>query len=357
MGVKRKAQEAAAADGGSVDWRSYPRRPFKRGFIEYINVSVRAAEAANRRAAAGIKIVGDGGIADTPPPAESFEELGILPPWLLEALREDECYEPTPIQAQSLPIALAGQNLIGVTVGSRASASLAYLLPAAVHIEDQPPLAEMDPGPIALVVAPTRELAVQISKDAAKVFQHSKRSSQHSGGIQAVCIHEGGSRKEQLKQLGTAGAHVIAGTPGRLYDLAAKDQLPLLRVTFLVIDCADKLIELGLSEQVRGLAAWIRPERQTLLFSSTWPKAAQDLAAQLCYAGGDPVHISTGAKRRGNSAAGKSTAKAQSGTSAAQADGDAQAEAEAEAEVNIEDAGEAEAVNGAPAEGDFPDDW
>lgn len=355
MGVKRKVQEAAGTDGGSVDWRSYPRRPFKRGFVDYIKAFVSSAEAAKRRAAAGIQIIGDGGIADsTPPPVESFEELGILPPWVLEALREDECFEPTPIQAQSLPIALAGQNLIGVSTGS--GASLAYLLSAAVHIEDQPPLAEMDPGPIAFVLAPTRELAAQIAKDAAKVFQHSKRSSQHPGGIQAVCIHEGGSRKEQLKQLGVTGAHIIAGTPGRLYDMASKDQLPLLRVTFLVIDGVDKLIELGLSEQVRGLAAWIRPERQTLIFSGTWPKAAQDLTAQLCYAGGDPVHISTATKRRGANAAGKAKPKTQKSTAAVQDEGDGEAEATG-------GAGEAEVGNEASAEGDlvdtedFPDDW
>lgn len=324
MGAKRKSEDLSTSAAGGDDWHKLERRPFKRGFIDYISASVSSAEAEKRRAAVGIQIVADGGIAGTvPPPVDAFEELGVLPPWLREALAENEWYEPTPIQAQSLPIVIAGQNLVGVANDS--GKSLSVLLPAAVHVEDQPPLAEMDPGPIVMVLVPTQKLAVQIAKDATKVLKHSSRSTKHPGGMKVVAIHEGGTRKEQLKQLGTSGAHIVIGTPSRIHDLASKDQLPLLRVTLLAIYELDQLIEGGFSEQVSGLSAWIRPERQTVVFSTTWPKTAAELAGQLCHAGGDPVHVSTGAKRRGNGAVGKQSVKT------------AKVEEEVEVEVEVEE--------------------
>merc|ERR1719265_2391815 len=79
----------------------------------------------------------------TPPMVESFEGLGALPHWMLDALREDGCYEPTPLQQQALPIALAGQNM-AVVAKAGSGQAMAYLLPAAVHMEDQPPISEED---------------------------------------------------------------------------------------------------------------------------------------------------------------------------------------------------------------------
>jgi len=290
MGTKRKVV-AEAAEAAVVDWRSYARRPFKRGFIPYC-ARTSAAEAAKRRTAAGIELVQDAaGFETTPAPLEAFEELGVLPPWAKEALAELECLEPTPIQAMALPIIIAGQSFIGQAPPGSGQA-LSFLLPGVVHIEDQPPLEELDPGPIVLAVAPTRERAAQIALEASKLLDKSSRSRFHPGGLRSACLHEGGTRKEQLKQLGPSGTHIVVGTPGRVHDLASKDQLPLLRVTFLVIEGLDQILELGLGDQLREISSWVRPERQMAIFSATWSKEASELAGELCFPGGSPVHVS-----------------------------------------------------------------
>lgn len=106
-----------------------------------------------------------------------------------------------------------------------------------------------------------------------------------------MCLHEGGSRKEQLTELGPCGAHFVVGTPKRIHDMANKDQLSLLRVTYLILDGADRMLTAGLQEEVVGLAAWVRPEHQTAIFSATWPRPLHELASRLCFAGGDPVRF------------------------------------------------------------------
>lgn len=292
MGEKRKAT-TAAADDAAVDWLSYARRPFKRGFIPYA-VRTSTKEAARRRTSAGIEIVKDLLVDATPAPLEAFEELGVLPPWSKDALSELQCLEPTPIQAQALPICIAGYNLIGQAPPGSGQA-LAFLLPSIVHVEDQPPLEDLDPGPIVLALAPTRELAAQLTKEASRLLAKSIRSVCHPGGMRAVCLHEGGNRKEQLKQLGPSGSHIVIGTPGRVHALASKDQLPLLRVTFLVLEELDRILELGQGAEVRAISSWVRPERQVAIFSATWPKEASILASELCNPSGVAVHVSANA--------------------------------------------------------------
>merc|ERR1711972_1100458 len=207
---------------------------------------------------------------------------------------EQECFEPTPIQAQALPICVAGQNFVGITPSGSGQA-FACLLPAIVHIEDQPHLEDLDPGPIALVLTPTREVAAQMSKQTAKILKHSSRGESHPGGIRVVCVHEGGSKKEQMKELGSRGSHVVIGTVARVHEMASKDQLPLLRVTYLVLEELDRILELGFLPQLKQLNNWIRPERQMTIFSATWPKEAHDVAGKLCFPSGMPVHVATNA--------------------------------------------------------------
>jgi len=285
MAVKRKADAAT-----SVDWSAYERRPFKRSFIPY-KVRTSAAEATKRRSVAGIELVKDpAGVEITPAPVQAYEELGVLPPWVKEGLTEQQCFEPTPIQAQALPICIAGQNFVGVSP-SGSGQTFAFLLPAIVHIEDQPPLEDLDPGPIALILAPTRELVVQITKEANKLLKHSRRGENHVGGLRAASIHDAGNRKEQMKELGSSGSHLVVGTTTRVHDMASKDQLPLLRVTLFGLMELDKILELGFQTKVREISSWIRPERQMVIFSATWPKEAHTIAGKLCFGSGDAVHI------------------------------------------------------------------
>ncbi|CAK0884226.1 unnamed protein product, partial [Prorocentrum cordatum] len=172
---KRKAEGAAAgraAEPYKVDWRTQERRPFRRGFIGYGPCGVAPAAAVKRRKKLGIDSVEDPAGEDaTPLPLESFEAAGVVPGWLLEALQEADRFEPSPIEAQALPIVLAGQNLIAVVAGGASkeaaggTGSAAYLVPAAVHAEDQAALEEEDPGPIVLVLA-AQDLCARIAAEA-----------------------------------------------------------------------------------------------------------------------------------------------------------------------------------------------
>lgn len=292
-----------AAEPYTVDWREQERRPFRRGFIPYGPGEGDPEQAAEQRKALGISVVEDpAGDDATPPPVESFEELGALPPWLLESLRDSETYEPTPLQAQALPIVLAGQNLVATARQSADQASTCAML-SAVHLEDQAQLSPDDPGPVVLVLTSTQELAGKFANDVNALLKHSKRSLKHVEGIRCVNVSGGGARSEKLKELGDAGAHIVVGTAKRVHDMASKEQMSLLRVTLFILDGVDKVLDLGFAKEIGDLASWIRPERQSVLLAGTWPRLAADLAKELCFSGGPPVHIAVSEVRPGAGAA------------------------------------------------------
>eukprot|EP00882_Tetradesmus_deserticola_P001838 GHRQ01001971.1.p1 GENE.GHRQ01001971.1~~GHRQ01001971.1.p1 ORF type:complete len:457 (+),score=150.30 GHRQ01001971.1:976-2346(+) len=174
---------------------------------------------------------------------------------------------PTPIQAQGWPMALLGRDLVGLAeTGS--GKTLAYLLPAVVHINAQPYLERGD-GPIVLVIAPTRELAVQIQEECHK-FGSSSR-------IKHTCVYGGAPRGPQVRDL-TTGVEICIATPGRLIDMLDSRVTNLKRVTYLVLDEADRMLDMGFEPQIRKIVDQIRPDRQTLLWSATWPKEVQSIA-------------------------------------------------------------------------------
>lgn len=294
--MKRKASEAleveTSGSSWNVNWKTQARRPFRRGFIPYGSTSVSESQAAKRRSALGVEVLEDPlGTELTPAPVEAFEELGALPHWALEALRDDGHYEPLPLEAQALPIVLAGQNMAAVANPDSGQAKV-YLLAAAAHIEDQPPLSQEEPGPVVLVLVASSDRAAEVTSEAERVMRHSERSGKHPGGIRTINLSGGGSRQEKLDSLGTVGAHIIIGTPKRLHDLLLKEHFSSLRVTFLVLDGADRLATAanGTSE-IRDIVSWVRPERQTAVFAGAWPKAVAAMVGPLCRAGGDPVRI------------------------------------------------------------------
>jgi len=186
-----------------------------------------------------------------------------------------------PIQAQAFPILLAGRNLIGIAqTGS--GKTVAFLLPAVIHANVQQPLRRSDPGPIVLVLAPTRELAVQISEEADKLLKYSWESSGHPGGMRSVAFYGGGKKRDQLQNFTFDGSHIVAATPGRLMDFCGEGKVSLQRVTYLCLDEADRMLELGFLGDMQQIGAAIRPERQMAFFSATWPKEVQSLAMGLC---------------------------------------------------------------------------
>jgi len=211
--------------------------------------------------------------ASAPPPMLSFESSG-LPDYLLTKLLKDFT-APTPIQAQGLPIALAGRNMVGI--GQTGSGkTLAFLLPALLHIrKEREKLGSGGrrgkTGPTALVLAPTRELAKQI-EEVAMEFRRLV-------GVNTVCCIGGESRGRQLGQY-DKGAELMIATPGRINDFLEAGDMTLDNVGFVVMDEADRMLDMGFEPQVRTVLQATRDEKQTMMFSATWPEEVQDLASE-----------------------------------------------------------------------------
>lgn len=174
---------------------------------------------------------------------------------------------PTPIQCQAWPMALSGRDLVAVAeTGS--GKTISFALPAMVHINAQPLLDRGD-GPIVLILAPTRELAVQIQQECTKFGKSSR--------IRNTAIYGGAPKGPQVRDL-SQGVEICVATPGRLIDMLESGRTNLKRVTYLVMDEADRMLDMGFEPQIRKIVSQIRPDRQTLLFSATWPKEVQRLA-------------------------------------------------------------------------------
>jgi ATP-dependent RNA helicase DDX46/PRP5 len=193
--------------------------------------------------------------------------------------------KPTSIQAQAIPAIMSGRNVIGVAkTGS--GKTIAFLLPMFRHIKDQRPLEPLD-GPIGLVMTPTRELAVQIHRECKPFLK--------ATGLRAVCAYGGAPIKDQIADL-KRGAEIIVCTPGRMIDLLIANSgrvINLKRVTYVVMDEADRMFDMGFEPQVMKIIGNIRPDRQTVLFSATFPRQMETLARKVLI---KPVEIVVGGR-------------------------------------------------------------
>jgi len=199
-------------------------------------------------------------------PILDFNELDV-PGALTDAFRKQNYTTPTPIQAQSWPLALRGQDVIGIArTGS--GKTLGFLLPALVHIRAQAPLRKGD-GPIAVVLTPTRELAQQVEEEAKK-FGSAMR-------VRSTAVYGGAPRMAQKADL-QAGTEIIIACPGRLLDFIQSGVTNMRRVSFLILDEADRMLDMGFEPQIRKICGQMRRERQTLMYSATWPKEVRRLA-------------------------------------------------------------------------------
>jgi ATP-dependent RNA helicase DDX5/DBP2 len=202
-----------------------------------------------------------------PRPVETFDEAGF-PQYVLSEVKAQGFEKPTSIQSQGWPMALSGRDVVGIAeTGS--GKTLSYCLPAIVHINAQPLLAPGD-GPIVLVLAPTRELAVQIQAEITKFGKSSR--------IRNTCVYGGVPKGPQIRDL-SRGVEVCIATPGRLIDMLEAGRTNLRRVTYLVLDEADRMLDMGFEPQIRKIIGQIRPDRQTCMWSATWPKEVRQLAS------------------------------------------------------------------------------
>merc|ERR1712232_89486 len=217
---------------------------------------------------------------NVPKPVRTFEEASF-PEYVLQEVARAGFREPTPIQVQGWPIALKGRDVVGIAeTGS--GKTLAFLLPAIVHINAQPYLSKGD-GPIVLVMSPTRELAIQTQEEANRFGKSSK--------IKNTCCYGGAPKRQQQQEL-RDGVEIVIATPGRFIDFLDQGDTNLKRLTYFVLDEADRMLDMGFEPQVRKVASQARPDRQTLMWSATWPDSIQKLANDLCKEA--PVHINVG---------------------------------------------------------------
>uniref|UniRef100_A0A8C7DAG0 RNA helicase n=1 Tax=Oncorhynchus kisutch TaxID=8019 RepID=A0A8C7DAG0_ONCKI len=204
-----------------------------------------------------------------------------FPQYVMDVLLSQDFKEPTSIQSQGFPLALSGRDMVGIAqTGS--GKTLAYLLPAIVHINHQPYLERGD-GPICLVLAPTRELAQQVQQVARDYGKTSR--------IKSTCVYGGAPKGPQIRDL-ERGTEICIATPGRLIDFLEAGKTNLRRCTYLVLDEADRMLDMGFEPQIRKIVDQIRPDRQTLMWSATWPKDVRQLAEDFLR---DYVQINVGA--------------------------------------------------------------
>jgi ATP-dependent RNA helicase DDX46/PRP5 len=228
----------------------------------------------------GIKVRG----VDVPKPVQNWAQCG-LGVQTLDVIQKLGYENPTSIQAQAIPAIMSGRDVIGVAkTGS--GKTVAFLLPMFRHIKDQRPLEGLD-GPVGLVLSPTRELATQIHKECKPFLK--------ALGLRAVCAYGGAPIKDQIADL-KRGAEVVVCTPGRMIDLLAANSgrvTNLRRVTYVVLDEADRMFDMGFEPQVMKIMANVRPDRQTVLFSATFPRNMEALARKTL---AKPVEIIVGGR-------------------------------------------------------------
>lgn len=202
-------------------------------------------------------------------PILGFGEVEIFPEELLQAIATSGYDSPTLVQSQTLPVAISGHDAL-ITAATGSGKTLAYIWPMIVHINDQPHINAGVDGPIGLVLTPTRELAKQVYKYANTFIQ--------SIGGKAMEVAGGNRGTWELTKELKKGCEIVVSTPGRLIDLVKKKATNLKRVTFVVLDEADRMLDMGFENQVSSILGNIRPDRQTLLLSATFGKRVEKVA-------------------------------------------------------------------------------
>ncbi|KAL0924043.1 hypothetical protein M5K25_004847 [Dendrobium thyrsiflorum] len=274
---KTKAEKLSIVDHSKIQYS-----PFRKNF--YIEVKEIAKmtpdDVAAYRKQLELKVHGK----DIPKPIKTWNQTGLTSK-ILDTIKKLNFEKPMSIQAQALPIIMSGRDCIGIAkTGS--GKTLAFVLPMLRHIKDQPPVVPGD-GPIALIMAPTRELVQQIHSDI-------KRFSKVLG-FNCVPVYGGSGVAQQISEL-KRGAEIVVCTPGRMIDIlctSAGKITNLRKVTYFVMDEADRMFDMGFEPQITRIVQNTRPDRQTVLFSATFPRQVEILARKVL---NKPVEIQVGGR-------------------------------------------------------------
>ncbi|VDI39805.1 putative ATP-dependent RNA helicase DDX5 [Mytilus galloprovincialis] len=263
-GGQRNKNDQPGANLHKPKWDMGRLMTFEKNFYkEHPNVSARQQhEIMTYYTSKQISVKGN----NLPKPVLQFEEA-TFPDYVMQSIQRQNWERPTAIQSVGWPAALSGRDMVGIAqTGSGKTAG--FMLPAIVHIMNQPHLLRGD-GPIVLVLVPTRELAQQVQEVANEFGRQSR--------IRNVCVYGGSPKGPQIRDL-ERGSEICIATPGRLIDLLEAEKTTLKRCTYLVLDEADRMLDMGFEPQIRKIVEQIRPDRQTLMWSATWPKEVKTLA-------------------------------------------------------------------------------
>ncbi|KAG5284674.1 hypothetical protein AALO_G00029240 [Alosa alosa] len=266
-----------------VDHQKIQYEPYRKNFyVEVPELAKMTPEEVNvyRLELEGIAVKGKG----CPKPIKTWVQCGTSMK-VLNALKRQSYEKPTPIQCQAIPAIMSGRDMIGIAkTGS--GKTIAFLLPMFRHIMDQRPLDEGE-GPIAVIMTPTRELALQITKECKKFSKPL--------GLNVVCVYGGTGISEQIAEL-KRGAEIIVCTPGRMIDMLGANSgrvTNLRRATYVVVDEADRMFDMGFEPQVMRIVDNVRPDRQTVMFSATFPRAMEALARRILT---KPIEVQVGGR-------------------------------------------------------------
>ncbi|PFG04814.1 ATP-dependent RNA helicase DeaD [Bacillus sp. es.034] len=191
-------------------------------------------------------------------PLNDFTSLGIQPKYV-NALKEQSITEPTPIQSETIPVLLNGEDVIG-QAQTGTGKTMAFLLPMLAKID--PEKDEIQ----SLIVTPTRELAIQVTAELNQIL------SSVEDDIHVLAVYGGQDVEKQIKRLKNKAIHIVIGTPGRLLDHVRRETVDLSNVRFLVLDEADQMLHIGFFDEVESIIRETPFTRQTALFSATMSK-------------------------------------------------------------------------------------
>jgi len=211
----------------------------------------------------------------------TFKELGLNKN-IIKALTELGYENPTEIQSKAIPQVLASKDDLKAFAQTGTGKTAAFSLPILEQIDTKSNNTQ------AIILSPTRELAIQIAKNIAEF-------STHIDGFRVAAVYGGSNIDEQIRKL-KKGVHIVVGTPGRTVDLINRKQLKLSNVNWLVLDEADEMLNMGFKDELDKILAVTPKEKQTLLFSATFPREVESIAKNYMY---KPVEISAGEKNKG----------------------------------------------------------
>ncbi|KAI6234098.1 Helicase ATP-binding domain-containing protein [Aphelenchoides fujianensis] len=250
-----------------VDWSAVQLAPVAKHFYEEQESVKTRSEEETRKWISQHRVLLHG--IRVPRPILRFSEAGF-PPTLVEQL-EARFEAPTVVQGLAWPVVLSGQDLVSIArtgSGKTLAVSPPSCCPPSCHIQGQTERQARD-GPAVLVLSPTRELAQQVA-DVARDFCRSL-------GLKIACLYGGGDKIRQRSDM-RFGVDLCIATPGRFLEFLREGTVQLARCSYVVLDEADRMLELGYDAQLRSIIGQTRPDRQTLMFSATWPAEVRSFA-------------------------------------------------------------------------------